>query len=147
MFGKWELASAASALLLSASAAVLADSAFPEIDLQARCRASEASLVQMLGEGTTKGQAFDTCMKSETDARNALKTAWAEIPPNYKSYCVSPRSFSASYVEWIACVELLIDLRKQRQTNAGPPIRTSRGCPSLEYKPDGTIIKVRACAL
>jgi hypothetical protein len=138
---------AAAAIFLSASASTMADNAFPSIDMQARCRASENSLVQMLGEGTSKGQAFDTCMKSETEARNALKAAWTEIPSYYKSYCVNPRSFSASYVEWIACVELLIDLRKQRQTNVGTFIRTSRGCPSLEYKQDGSIVRLKACAL
>src|SRR6185295_3078732 len=57
---------------------------------------------------------LDACMKSEQASRDAIAAIWKEIPPSYKASCIDPRAYSASYIEWIACLELYIDVKKQR---------------------------------
>jgi hypothetical protein len=129
-------------------AANAANGALPTIDLQTRCRNSENTLIKMMDDSSLKGRAFDSCMKSEQEARDALLKAWPEIPPSYKSYCVQAGTFSPSYVEWIACVELMIDLRKQRATTTNYKMgNSSKRCPAIEYADDGSIKRIRACAL
>lgn len=121
--------------------------ALPAIDLQARCRNSERTMIEMMADRTLQGRAFDTCMKSEEAARDAMQAAWHEIPPAYKSYCIRPRDYSPSYIEWIACVELMIDLKKLRAANPTKTVEVPGRCPSLQYAEDGSIIRVRTCAL
>jgi len=119
----------------------------PTIDLQARCHKSERSVIDMMGDPSLRGRAFDLCIKSEQEARDALLKAWGEIPQAYKAFCIRPGDYSASYVEWIACLEMKIDLRKQRETASptvnSPPTR----CPVIEYTADGDIKSIRPCAL
>jgi hypothetical protein len=124
-----------------------ADSALPNIDLQLRCRKSEATLIEMMGNQSLQGTAFDGCIRSEEDARKALLDAWKDVPQAYKSYCVRKADYSPSYVEWIACLELAIDLRKQRAATSRKPIDSLGRCPMIRYAEDGSIIRVVACAL
>src|SRR5437868_2136474 len=70
----------------------------PTIDLQKRCQRSSITVSEMMGDPNQKGQAFDTCMKSETEARDALQKAWSDMPAEYKSFCVIPAVYSPSYV-------------------------------------------------
>lgn len=137
------------AVLAPAPQAQAASGSLPSIDLQRRCKNSESTLIEMMADRSLQGTAYDTCMKSEQDARNALQGAWQSLPASYASYCVRPRDYAPSYVEWIACVELMIDLKKQRATtdttrsNVEPLAR----CPGLKYASDGSIIRINACAL
>ena len=41
--------------------------------------------------------------------------AWKDIPPTYKASCIKPEVFSASYAEWISCLELSIDVKSLRK--------------------------------
>ena len=115
---------------------------FPNINLETRCRASERTVDEMMG---AKGQSFDSCMSSEQGARDALKKAWADMPSAYKATCVRPTDYSPSYVEWIACVELWIDLRKTRSLTTQKS--DSKLCPIMRYENDGSVVSVNACAL
>ena len=90
----------------------------PVIDLQKRCRNSANAVSEMMGDISQKGAAFETCMRAEQDARKALQAAWGDMPEAYKSFCIRPADYSPSYVEWIACVEMMIDVKKLR-SNAG----------------------------
>ncbi len=135
------------ALALAASEAAANTKPIPTIDLQARCRVSERTVQEMMGSDTKPGSSFETCMKSETAARDALQAAWNDIPASYKEFCVKPRAYSPSYIEWIACVELLIDLRKMRATSGETALPPSKRCPYVTYDKDGTITGVLACRL
>jgi hypothetical protein len=53
-------------------------------------------------------------MISEQQARVAILAAWKDIPPDYKSFCIRPDVYSPSYIEWIACLEMRIDLKRLR---------------------------------
>ena len=52
-----------------------------------------------------------SCVASEQKARAALAAAWKDIPPGYKTTCIKPNDYSASYIEWIGCLELYIDVK------------------------------------
>lgn len=117
----------------------------PTIDLQARCKRSEAAQMEMMGDKALQNVAFDSCMRSETDAQNAIAKAWPDIPASYKSFCVRPSDFSPSYIEWIACLELMIDLRKLRAASNSRPVDTDGRCPAIRYANDGSIVSIWAC--
>jgi hypothetical protein len=129
-------------------AAEAADSSPPTIDLQARCRTSEAAMQQLILDPSQRpGAHFDSCMKAEQEAHAAIAKAWPDMPQSYKSFCIRRNDFSPSYIEWIACLEMMIDLRKQRASAGTPPEFVSRLCPKIKYGPDGSIREVNACSL
>jgi hypothetical protein len=93
------------------------DDTLPKIDLQKSCGIRAKASAEMMGDKSSATGAFDTCMKSEQQARDALAAAWKEVPASYKAACVNPNAYSPSYVEWISCVELGIDMKKLRAKN------------------------------
>jgi hypothetical protein len=131
------------AILSSAAAA----QSMPTIDLQARCKRSEAAQMEMMGDKAVQNVAFDSCMRSESDARNAITKAWPDIPATYKTFCVRPSDFSPSYIEWIACLELMIDLRKLRAASNSRPTDSDGRCPAIRYANDGSIVSIWACPI
>ena len=100
---------------VSEAAAAAGPKGLPTIDLNSRCKRSEAVVVEMTGDKSLVGKGFEMCMRAEQEARNALVAAWPEVPQAYKTFCIAPATFSPSYIEWIACLEMLIDLRKLRE--------------------------------
>jgi hypothetical protein len=116
-FGRMRVWLGAMAVICAAAQAAEAAEAkgLPSIDLQSRCRRSEKVIVEMTGDKTLVGRGFDMCMRAEEDARNALAKAWPDVPQAYKAFCIKPAAFSPSYIEWIACMEMLIDLRRLRE--------------------------------
>ena len=110
-------------LFIAASVAVVclidvaaAASVVPTIDLEKRCRTAAKSTQYLMGNnsGDAAEKAFQSCMTSEQSARAAILAAWKDIPPDYKSFCVRPNVYSPSYIEWIACLEMRIDLKRLR---------------------------------
>jgi len=138
---------ATAAALTTLSQVAVAQSAPPSIDLDARCRKSERAMIEMMGDPSLRESAFQTCMRAEQEARDALVKAWPEIPQKYKTFCVRKADYSPSYVEWIACLEMMIDLRRQRANSGTRPDPVSKRCPSIEYGADGSIKRIRACPL
>jgi hypothetical protein len=117
-FGRMKVWLGAMAVIfVAAQAAEAAETkGLPTIDLKTRCQRSEKVIVEMTGDKTLLGRGFDMCMRAEQDARTALEKAWPEVPQSYKTFCIAPAAYSPSYIEWIACMEMLIDLRKLRET-------------------------------
>lgn len=132
----------------TASVAVAKDNILPTIDLQERCRTSVRAAQEMLGNYANTADSLDACMKSEQASRDAIAAIWKEIPPSYKASCIDPRAYSASYIEWIACLELYIDVKKQRSNKVVEPTTySSKICPIIKYLDDGSIVTIHACAL
>ena len=107
----------AAILLLANLAAVAQDASFPNLDTQKLCRSRAKSSEEMMGDKSVSARTYDTCMRSERAARDALVAAWKDIPPTYKATCIKPGVFSASYEEWISCLELNIDVKNLRKKN------------------------------
>ena len=143
----WRVSLCAAAIVFAALPAADAanEKGLPTIDLQTRCKKSEAAMIDMMGDQNLKGTAFDLCVKSEQQARDALQAAWADIPPKYKSFCIRPGEYSASYVEWIACVEMLIDGKSFRSAPRATSADVPQRCPVITYADDGSIKTVQAC--
>jgi hypothetical protein len=97
--------------LLATGAVAAKDDRLPKLDIQKACR-DRANSIVMLGTGL--GNPFDQCMRSEETARAALAAAWKDIPPFYRTTCIQPNVFSPSYMEWIRCLELNIDVKNLR---------------------------------
>jgi hypothetical protein len=108
---------AAAIVLLTTFAAAAQDASFPNLDTQKLCRARANSAEEMMGDKSVASRTFETCMKSEQDARDALVAAWKDIPPSYKTTCIMPSVYSPSYAEWISCLELNIDVKILRRKN------------------------------
>ena len=96
-------------------AAAAQEARFPNLDSQKLCRSRAKSTEEMMGDKSVTSKTFDTCMRSERDARDALVAAWKDIPPTYKASCIKPEVYSASYAEWISCLELNIDVKNLRK--------------------------------
>jgi hypothetical protein len=103
------------AILLFANVAAEAQDRFPNIDTQKLCRNRAKSSEEMMGDKSVASKAFDTCIRSEHAAKDALVAAWKDIPPTYKASCIRPDVYSASYAEWISCLELNIDVKSLRK--------------------------------
>ena len=116
-FGRRRVRLGAMAVICAAAQAAEAADAkgLPTIDLKSRCQRSEKVIVEMTGDKTLLGRGFDMCMRAEEEARTALVKAWPEMPQAYKTFCIAPAAYSPSYIEWIACMEMLIDLRRLRE--------------------------------
>jgi hypothetical protein len=96
------------------SFAAVAKDGVPSIDSRKLCRDRAASTADMMGDKTLQSQAFDSCVRSEQEARDALVAAWKDIPASYKTACIKPKVYSPSYAEWLSCLELNIDVKTAR---------------------------------
>lgn len=107
---------ASAAIGLLTTLAVAASDKVPSIDLEKRCRASAKSTQTLMGGNSVDAaeKAYQSCMASEKEAQKAILAAWKDIPSSYKSFCVRPNVYSPSYIEWIACLEMQIDVKRLR---------------------------------
>ena len=115
MMPKSTTALSAAVVFFTTFAAMAKDNNLPGIDIKKNCGIRAKASAEMMGDKSSATGAFDTCMKSEQAARDALAAAWKDIPANFKAFCITPNVYSPSYTEWISCVELSIDVKKQRQ--------------------------------
>jgi len=107
---------AAAALIVSALAA-LAQSALPTIDIEKQCRNRAKASQELMGDKTVPAGLYERCKKSEEEAKAAMVKAWKDIPAKYRTMCIRPADHSPSYVEWIACLEMNIGVKKLRSGN------------------------------
>ena len=101
-----------SAVLLLIAAIPMADAraegdGLPTIDLQKNCHNRTAAVAAEQDRSSTVA----VCVEAEQKAQAALAAAWKDIPPAYKASCIKPNDFSPSYIEWIACLELRMDVK------------------------------------
>ena len=99
------------AAMLSTTVLAVAKDELPRIDAEKYCRVRAQSSGEMMGDKSAAARAFETCMESENKSRDALAAAWNDIPPAYKASCIKPEVYSPSYLEWISCLELNIDVK------------------------------------
>jgi hypothetical protein len=96
---------AGAALLIFSAMALAAD--VPRLDVAGACRAAV---------GADPGIKYDAdrCLKSENEARDQLKTQWANFPAADRSLCTQTATMggTASYVELITCLELKREVAK-----------------------------------
>ena len=115
MMAKPTIALSAAFVVFTTFAAMARDNNLPTIDIKKACETRAKASAEMMGDKSSEAGAFDTCMRSEQVSRDALAAAWKDIPADFKAFCITPNVYSPSYTEWISCVELGIDVKKQRQ--------------------------------
>lgn len=93
---------------------LLAAIALPNIDLASNCRAEQ----KVLPPNPEQGNIYESCMKAELTARDALKKKWATVPASVRATCAEMGSLGGSYVEIDVCID--VDTGKL-STYASPP--------------------------
>jgi hypothetical protein len=96
---------AGAAFLIFSAVAFAAD--VPQLDVAGACRAAAGADIGIKYDA-------DRCLKSENEARDQLKTQWANFPAADRSLCTQTATMggTASYVELITCLELKRDVAK-----------------------------------
>jgi hypothetical protein len=115
MMSKPKVALWAATMAFATSAAAAQGGGFPNLDVEKNCRSRAKSTEEMLGDQTIAANVVTQCLKSERQARAALSAAWKDIPANYRAMCIKPNDYSPSYAEWIACLEMNIDVKSLHQ--------------------------------
>jgi hypothetical protein len=87
----------------------------PRIEVQAICRASEKELAAAFGNSINV--TVDQCVNAQNEALERMKKNWATYPMAAK-LCVQPRVYLPSYVEWLTCLEMDLDVRTMRTEQA-----------------------------
>ena len=139
--------SAAIALAITTLTAGAKDNGPPAFDVQGNCRASQVAVESAIG--SSNPGLFDSCVKSEQNAREELVKSWATTNAADKALCVQPTQYMASYVEWLTCLEMQKDVNKRRKENGAEQIIDSdaSSCPMITWRPDGSITDVTvSCA-
>lgn len=96
------------AIICTTVAIATADESLPKIDVPKHC----SDRARAMGDlDIVKKDSIDGCVQSEQEARTALVAAWKDIPARHKASCIKPNAYSPSYVEWISCLEMYIDLK------------------------------------
>ena len=120
------LSSATIACLLIAFSTVAKEAGLPNIDLQTICRNREKALGETLSDPARIGDLYASCMKSEQEAKAALVAAWKDIPARHRTSCIKPNDYAASYMEWISCLELVVDMKSLHVKTDGSAVRPAR---------------------
>ena len=131
-------------VLMTTSAAFSKNEGFPNIDLQARCRATQNATDALTG--VKNPNAFDLCLNSENSAREKLLARWATTSALDKATCVHPSDYSPSYFEWLGCLDTRVYVQKMRMDHT-EAMATSGQCPTVKWQSDGSISSVVACNL
>jgi hypothetical protein len=132
----------------------------PTVDIQATCETSINSVVSL---GGTYSETLKSCMDQQNNALQQITKNWATYPAAAKAHCVQPGVYMPSYIEWLTCFEMELDVAKLRkedattaQANATPQRRGSSGsrtgseatrCPIVQFLPDGSIASVINCKM
>jgi hypothetical protein len=84
--------------------------AVPAFDVRPTCRAA----VEMMGN---QGRTVESCMASETVARDEIAKGWPSVPKEEKTRCMATavHAGSPSYVELLICIEMHRDSRARQE--------------------------------
>ena len=87
----------------------------PILDVQKLCRDRSKTMGDLaVGLDAAPETLVKSCVTNEQKARDALAAAWKQIPSRLKESCVRPNAYSPSYLEWISCLEMHIELKTLR---------------------------------
>jgi hypothetical protein len=86
----------------------------PTIDVQKTCKVAAGAMLSLMG-GTTTEQDINACLDSEQKARDQIVKDLATYSSAYKTQCMRTDVYLPSYVEWLTCLEMERDVRKERR--------------------------------
>jgi hypothetical protein len=130
------------------SVLVAAADGTPIVDIGKTCQESEKAVTAIFGNATMA--TYAGCMTQEQAARESIVKDWAKFTTADRQICINTTGYMPSYVEWLTCLDMQVNLRESRKTQ--PPLvpntRTgskTRQCPVVQLRTDGSIIDVIAC--
>jgi hypothetical protein len=131
----------------------------PIVDIRKTCQESERAVTAIFGNATMA--TYAGCMTQEQAARESIVKDWAKFTTADRQICLNTTGYMPSYVEWLVCLDMQVNLRESRKTTQPtlvPPggvaggessnTRTgskTRQCPVVQMRTDGSIIYVIAC--
>ena len=86
----------------------------PTIDIKKTCQVAAGVMVSLMG-GTTTDQDINSCLDSEQKARDQIVKDLATYSSADKVQCMRTDVYLPSYVEWLTCLEMERDVRKERR--------------------------------
>ena len=93
----------AAAVGFAGVSAVSAQAQVPTVNIDKTCRVASTAMVNLSGTSTDD---VDICLKAENTAREQIIKDWSAFPASDRTFCVQPRVYLPSYVEWLTCFEL-----------------------------------------
>jgi hypothetical protein len=142
-------------LVVAANILLVASDGPPKVDIRTTCQTSVDAVVSLFGSSVQ--ESLDGCMRQQNDAFDKIVKSWASYPAAARTHCVQPNVYMPSYIEWLTCFEMEVDVRKLRtddakaaQARAAPqrgrsPASRTRPCPIVEFQADGSILSVDNC--
>jgi len=131
----------------------------PTVDIRATCQISVNAVLTTFGRTFT--ETLDSCVQQQNAALEQIKKNWATYPADAKAHCIQTGVYLPSYIEWLTCFEMEVDVKKFRkedaaaaQARATPPRRGSsrsrigsepKRCPEVQFQTDGSIASVINC--
>jgi hypothetical protein len=99
----------AAVLLVLPAAAAFSDGP-PRLDVTVSCEAAARVAI-------SKGRDKQSCLADEQAARDTLAKGWADFNAAHKTQCIGnvKTGGPASYVELLACLEVMRDAKKYRE--------------------------------
>lgn len=128
----------------AASTAWSRENSLPKIDFERLCRARQATIDAVFGK--QNGSTFESCVRSEQDARDKLLARWPTMTTLDITYCIQPTAFSPSYLEWLGCI-ITREYAQKLPKGRPDPALASGPCPHVTWKLDGTISSADPCHL
>src|SRR5262245_23138914 len=145
-------------LVVGMQVLMVASNGPPTVDIRATCQTSIEAVVNL---GGTYSETLAACIQQQNAALEEIKQKWATYPAAAKNHCVQPSGSMPSYIEWLTCFEMELDVARLRkedsasaQAKAAPRRRgSSRSrigseptrCPVVHFQPDGSIAEVINC--
>ena len=106
----------------------------PPIDIRKTCQVAASVMVSLMG-GTTSEQDINACLDSEQKARDQIIKDRATYSSADKAQCIKTDVYLPSYVEWLTCLEMERDVRKEGQQEEtfgqGGPYTLPRVSPTI----------------
>ena len=138
---KWITVLSIAIVIFGTSASWAKNDAIPTLNLQRLCQVRQSAVLNEVGSAI---ESFvDSCVMSEQAARDQLTKEWATFPTRDKATCVQPMAYSPSYVEWLVCFQITLEVRKIHEAAAAArranPNRTPKTCPVVQFDEDGAI--------
>jgi hypothetical protein len=95
---------------------LVASSGPPKVDIRATCQTSVNEVTKLFGDATK--ETVDACLRQQNDAFEQIGKNWESYPAAARAHCVQPGVYMPSYVEWLTCFEMEMDIRKMRAEEA-----------------------------
>jgi len=135
-------------LVLGVQILMVASNGPPTVDIRSTCATSINSVISL---GGTYSETMDSCLQQQNGALEQIRKNWATYSAASKDHCIQASGYMPSYIEWLTCFEMELDVARLRKDDAGTAQANAtpqaRQCPIVHFQPDGSIASVINCRM